>query len=78
MSYNEFTLDLARDRFGLKIINRRFCNSLELVEPQQIILEILHQWFPVASTSRTEKAKSELLVSPVLLEARRLANTDTI
>jgi hypothetical protein len=74
MSYNEFTLDLARDRFGLKIINRRFCNSLELVEPQQIILEILHQWFPVASTSRTEKAKSELLVSPVLLEARRLAN----
>ncbi|NJR31591.1 MAG: hypothetical protein HC778_00350 [Chamaesiphon sp. CSU_1_12] len=38
------------------------------------MLEILQQWFPIASIARTEKAKSELLVSPVLVEARRLVN----
>jgi hypothetical protein len=35
---------------------------------------ILAEWVPVAQAARTEKALSELLVSPILLEARKLAN----
>jgi hypothetical protein len=73
MAYNNFTLELVQERFDLKLVNRRFCESLPSVEPQPSLLEILNQWFPIAEIARTEKAKSELLVSPTLVEARRLA-----
>jgi hypothetical protein len=77
MAYNNFTLDSVKNQFQLKLTGRRFCASLPDVEPQASFLEILNQWFPVAEAARTEKARSEILVSPILLEARRLA-TDRV
>ena len=74
MAYNNFTLDSVKNQFKLKITDERFCESLPLVEPQPSMLDIFNQSFRLAEVARTEKAKSELLVSPILVEARRLTN----
>ena len=74
MAYNNFTLDSVKNQFKLKLNDYPFCESISPVEPQPIILDILKQWLPIAEAARTEKAKSELLVSPILIEARRLAD----
>jgi hypothetical protein len=74
MAYNNFTLDSVKNQFKLKLSDRPFCESISSVEPQAIVLDILKQWLPIAEAARTEKAKSELLVSPILIEARRLAS----
>ena len=74
MAYNNFTLDSVKNQFKLKLSDYPFCETIPLVEPQAIILDILNQWLPIAEASRTEKARSEMLVSPILLEAKRLAN----
>jgi hypothetical protein len=74
MVYNNFTLDSVKNQFKLKLINDRFCESLATTEPQVEFLTIFDQSFSLAERARTEKAKSELLVSPILVEARRLAN----
>jgi hypothetical protein len=74
MAYNNFTLDSVKNQFRLKLIENHFCESLPFAEPEPDILSVLDRWFPIASIARTEKAKSELLVSPVLVEARRLAS----
>ena len=74
MAYNNFTLDSVKNQFKLKLNDHPFCESIAPVEPQPMILDILDQWLPIAEAARTEKAKSELLVSPILIEARRLAD----
>jgi hypothetical protein len=72
MAYNNFTLDSVRKSFGLKIKDTPFCESLPSVEPTPELSAILNRWFPVAQAARTEKALSEILVSPILLEVRTL------
>jgi hypothetical protein len=74
MAYNNFTLELAVEQFELRLIDNLFCEFLSAIEPKVEFLNIFEESFPLAQKARTEKAKSELLVSPILVEARRLAN----
>jgi hypothetical protein len=74
MPYNNFTLNSVKDAFKLKINDAPFCESLPSADPAAEIAIVLQEWFPVAQAARTEKALSEMLVSPILLEARRLAD----
>jgi len=74
MAYNNFTLNSVKDLFKLKIKDAPFCETLSPVEPSPAMASILAEWFPVAQAAHTEKALSELLVSPILLEARKLAD----
>jgi hypothetical protein len=73
MAYNNFTLDTVKNRFSLTIINERFCNSLPIVEPQPEFTIIFNDLFELAEGARTEKAKSELLVTPILAQATKLS-----
>lgn len=74
MAYNNFTLNAVKDLFKLKIKDAPFCETLPPAEPSPEMAHILAEWFPIAQAARTEKALSEILVSPILLEARKLAN----
>ena len=74
MAYNNFTLDSVKNQFKLKLNDYPFCAALPLAEPAPDILSVLNRWLPIAEAARTEKARSEILVSPILLEARRLTN----
>ena len=68
MAYNNFTLETVTHQFDLNLIDLPFCESLPTADPQPEFLTIFKQWLPLAQRAKSEKAKSELLVSPILAE----------
>jgi hypothetical protein len=73
MAYNNFTLESVKHQFELNLLDLPFCESLPTANPQPEFLTIFQQWLPLAQRAKSEKAKSELLVSPILTEVKRLA-----
>lgn len=74
MAYNNFTLPEVTDRFELTLSGSPFCEDLPVAIPSELFSAIFKEWFPLAQQARSEKAKSELLISPVLLEVRKLVH----
>ncbi len=78
MAYNEFTLPGLKRLFGLQIEER---NDLFAHAPPALVSawlrETLDYQLPLALEISTEKARSELIIMPVLVETRRQLN-DTI
>jgi hypothetical protein len=75
MSYREFTLKKVKSEFGLTLIEgQRFLPSdIPPVSPTTPYLnDFLTETLPLAIAMGSEKARSELLVSPVLVELRRI------
>lgn len=72
MSYQDFTLKKIQTIFKIAIIEQT-----ELFTPAQVstisphLAETLHENIPLASAINTEKARSELLIAPVLVELRK-------
>ncbi len=72
MAYNAFTLSEIRERFGLTL--READDLFSEVTPVEItpwLREALDQFAPIALALSTEKARSEMIIAPVLLEIRR-------
>ncbi len=74
MAYNNFTLAEVTDRFELNLSSLPFCQELPVAVPSELFSAIFREWFPLAQQARSEKAKSELLISPMLLEVRKLVH----
>jgi hypothetical protein len=72
MPYQNFTIETVARQFELKLVNLPFCESLPSADPQPEFLTIFRQWFRLAETALSAKAKSELLVSPILAEVVQL------
>jgi hypothetical protein len=68
MAYDDFTLETVKQQFALKLSVSPFCQNLPVAFSSATFAAIFEEWFPLAQQARSEKAKSELLVSPVLLE----------
>jgi hypothetical protein len=71
MAYNNFSLQGVVDQFDLNLLDVRFCESLPSISPNPDFMAIFEQYLPLAQRAKSEKAKSELLVSPILVEVRR-------
>ncbi len=74
MAYNNFSLQDAISQFDLNLIESAFCTDLPPISPKSEFLNIFEQYLPLAQKAKSEKAKSELLVSPILVELLRLAD----
>jgi hypothetical protein len=74
MAYNNFSLQDTISQFDLNLLESAFCESLPPVSPKSEFLNIFEQYLPLAQKAKSEKAKSELLVSPILVELLRLAD----
>jgi len=73
MSYSQFTLRKVKDAFQLSLVeDRDLFSVLEPHAPGEDFVRILHETMPLALTVNTEKARSEFLIAPVLVEVRRL------
>jgi len=72
--YSEFTIDAVKARFGLTITDAPgLFADCSPVPPGHLLVETLAETLPLAVAVSTEKARSEFIVAPVLLEARRRA-----
>lgn len=72
MAYNNFTLDTLIQQFGLRVVSETgvFAQAAP-VAVSALLQETLAETVPIALDVSTEKARSELIISPVLVEARR-------
>ncbi|MEO1373164.1 MAG: hypothetical protein AAFW70_02325 [Cyanobacteria bacterium J06635_10] len=77
MPYSQFTIDRVKQDFGLKIVEgvRFFPDSIEIINPSSRLQNILED-LPWAIAVDTEKARSEVIINPVLLEVRRILNQE--
>jgi hypothetical protein len=70
MAYSDFDLKTVRERFGLTTDERRdLFSSVAPVELSSRLREMLDEWAPVAVGMNTEKARSEMIIAPILMEA---------
>ena len=75
MAYSDFTLRKVKQSFGLTAVEGgRFLPEVEPIAPSPILAGLLEDTVPWAIAVGTEKAKSELIIAPLLLEVKRLMN----
>ncbi|MEB3219629.1 MAG: hypothetical protein VKN72_25805 [Nostocales cyanobacterium 94392] len=73
MAYNNFTLSKAKKDFDLVTIeSENLFKDVSSIEPSALLVELLEEYLPLARAISTEKAKSELLVIPILVEIRKI------
>lgn len=73
MAYSDFkTLSQVREAFGLEINEtRHLFETIVPIVPSDYLQRTLEEYLPLVSAINTEKARSELIIAPVLLEVRR-------
>ncbi len=74
MAYSDFTLPKVQADFGLLFTETTevFTNT-EKITPSDRLSETLAEGIPLALAIASEKARSELIITPILLEVRRRA-----
>jgi len=72
MSYRQFTLATLEKTFQLTIVEKvaLFANTATL-SSSPLLTEILNYNVPLAVANNTEKARSEMIIVPILIELKR-------
>jgi len=72
MPYSTFTLRKAKEELNLYFIEGvRFLPDLDVITPSANLTEFLQESIPLAIAMGSEKARSELIISPILFEVRK-------
>ena len=73
MSYSDFTLKTVQEKFQLTLVDSDdlFSDITEIVVNHNLV-EMLNYNVPLATAMATEKAKSEFIVAPILLEIKKI------
>lgn len=72
MPYGEFSIEEVKARFQLRIAETaEYFADIPSVAVSDFLTQMLAENIPLAVAISTEKARSELIIAPVLLEARR-------
>lgn len=73
MAYSDFkTIDSVKRKLKLKVTrDKNLFSDVEEVEPSHLLKETLQENVPLALAIHSEKARSELIVMPILVEVRR-------
>jgi hypothetical protein len=75
MAYSDFTLASITKAFNLTICDRvDMFSAVAEVEISLLLKEILQENVPLALASNTEKSRSEMIISPILIELRKQLN----
>jgi hypothetical protein len=73
MPYSSFTLRQVKQDFGIVTIEAgRFLPPIPGIAPSAYLQEALSEGIPLALATGSEKARSELIISPILVEVRKL------
>ena len=72
MPYRKFTLPQVVDNFQLTLVEGdRFLRDIPPVQPSSLLADILKDTLPWAIAVSSDKARSEGIINPVLLEVKR-------
>lgn len=72
MAYSDFTLEKARKAFDLTIAEKDdLFSEVDTLEPTAPLQEFLRENAPLALQINTEKARSEMIIAPILLDLRK-------
>lgn len=71
MSYSDYTLKALEERFHISTVEHPdlFADAADSA-PSELLRQILAEYTPLALAINTEKARSEMLIAPVLIEVR--------
>jgi hypothetical protein len=73
MSYREFSWAKAKQDFGLTTVEGgRFLPEITAVQPSGLLQETLKRGIPWAIAVGNEKARSEAIINPILLEVKTI------
>lgn len=73
MSYSDFTLRKVKQTFGINTIeDQKFLPEIQPIAASATLTDFLAESLPLAIATGSEKARSELIISPVLLEVRKI------
>jgi len=73
MAYSDFTIRKVKEELGIQIAEQNgIFEGIEAVTPSALLTTILEEHVSLALAINTEKARSELIVSMVLVELRRM------
>lgn len=73
MPYSSFSLARVKRDFDLTIVeNGRFLPPTQPIAPSTYLQEALSEGLPLAIATGSEKARSELIISPILVEVRKI------
>jgi hypothetical protein len=72
MSYSDFSLSSVKKAFQLQLIEKidLFKETSDL-SPSHLLNETIKENLPLALASNTEKSRSEMLITPILIDLRR-------
>ncbi len=68
MAYGDFKFEQVIEKFSLSLVERDLFKSAADIHPSQWLIETLAKGRRFALTASTEKAKSEFIIAPTLLE----------
>ena len=75
MAYSNFTLETVREAFDIQEVDiAGLFSDSEPITPSELLTAVLERNVPLATAIGTEKAKSEMIVSNVLVELREQLN----
>jgi hypothetical protein len=79
MPYNQFTtIGKVKTAFEITVVeNGRFIPAVSPIQASSVLSGYLAESLPIVSTSGSEKARSEGVIYPVLLEVRRILERRT-
>lgn len=73
MSYSDFTLSKVKKDFSITTAEtERLFSQIAPVQPSELLMLNLKENLSLATAINTEKARSELIIMPVLTEVRRI------
>ncbi|BAY86641.1 hypothetical protein NIES267_61520 [Calothrix parasitica NIES-267] len=71
-SYSQFTLAKVKEKFKLTTNEKvDFFIEIPILEPSHLLKETLSYNLPLALASNSGKARSEMIISPILIELRK-------
>jgi len=74
MAYSDFSLSKVKKDFSLTLDeSHNLFVAVGGVTPSDLLKQTLEEYIPLATAINTEKARSELLIAPILTEVRRQA-----
>ncbi|MEO1375797.1 MAG: hypothetical protein AAFW70_16075 [Cyanobacteria bacterium J06635_10] len=73
MPYSDFSLRKVKQDFNLTIVEKNtFLDNIHTQEPSSFLATFIEKYLPLALALNTEKARSQMLICPILLEVKEI------